>query len=285
MRKTVNKFLTLLRPHQWLKNLLLFFPPFFGRKMLDVDLLMVIVPTFVSFSFAASSGYILNDIVDRESDKRHSTKKDRPIARGDIPVGFAVIVAAFLCTTAVVLSSAVSRQFEGYLIIYFIITLLYSLYFKNVVIFDVLFLAFGFLIRVLAGGEAFHVTVSSWLFLTVFVVSLFLAIAKRLSEMSILGIDGSLHRKVLAVYSPKFLEGTLWVTSSVAVVMYVLYAIENKKELIYTVPIVIFGFLRFIHNVTKHKVTGDPTEALLNDPQIALAGIGWLIAVVSIVYR
>jgi len=274
----------LLRPHQWLKNLLLLFPPFFGGKMLDAGVLAVLIPSFVSFSLAASSGYILNDIMDREVDKLHISKKKRPIAHGDVSIVTAIFLAAFLLATALIVSSSVSRQFEAFLIIYFFISFLYSLYFKHVAIIDIFFVSFGFLIRVLAGGEAFRVAVSSWLFLTVFVVSLFLAVAKRLGEKTIIGSDGSLHRKVLAEYPPQFLEGIMWVTSSVAIVMYALYTIENNKNLIYTVPIAFFGFLRFIY-ITNHNGKGDPTEALLHDPQITITGIGWLIAVAAVVYR
>ncbi|NTV92497.1 MAG: decaprenyl-phosphate phosphoribosyltransferase [Chlorobiaceae bacterium] len=274
----------LLRPHQWLKNLLLLFPPFFGGKMLEADVLAALIPSFVSFSLAASSGYILNDIMDREVDKLHISKKERPIARGDISVVIAIFFAVFLLATALIVSSSVSRKFEAFLILYFFISLLYSLYFKHIAIIDIFFVSFGFLIRVLAGGEAFRVTVSSWLFLTVFVVSLFLAVAKRIGEKTIIGSEGSLHRKVLADYPPRFLEGIMWVTSSVAIVMYALYTLENNKDLIYTVPIAFFGFLRFIY-ITNHDGKGDPTEALLHDPQIAITGIGWLIAVAAVVYR
>jgi 4-hydroxybenzoate polyprenyltransferase len=273
----------LLRPHQWLKNLLLFFPPFFGGKMMEADVLAVLIPSFLSFSLTASSGYILNDIMDKEADRLHISKKERPIAHGDVSVVIAIIFATFLLVTALIVSSSVSRQFEAYLIIYFFISLLYSLYFKHVAIIDIFFVSSGFLIRVLAGGEAFRVTVSSWLFLTVFVVSLFLAVAKRLGEKTI-GSESSLHRKVLAEYPPQFLEGIMWVTSAVSIVMYALYTIENNKNLIYTVPIAFFGFLRFIY-IANHDGKGDPTEALLHDPQIAVTGIGWLIAVATVVYR
>lgn len=273
----------MIRPNQWMKNLLLLFPPFFAGKIFDQTVRSMILPSLLSFSLAASCSYIVNDIMDREADKNHQSKKERAIARGDISIPFAVILAILLYLTAMLISSSVSRQFEGLLIIYLLVSFAYTFFFRNLVLYDIFFIAFGFLMRVLAGGEAFRVTVTSWLFLTVFSVSLLLAAGKRLGELVSLGDNAHKHRKILARYSQNFLEGILWFSASSALVMYALYTIEQKKGLIYTAPVAAFGLLRYIYIVKDGK--GDPTDALLTDTQIMGVGLLWTLMIGFMIYR
>jgi 4-hydroxybenzoate polyprenyltransferase len=150
------------------------------------------------------------------------------------------------------------------------------------VLLDIYFIAFGFLLRVLAGGEAFRIPVTSWLFLTVFSVSLLLATGKRLGEMVSMGESAHMHRKSLSKYSVAFLEGTLWFSASAACVMYALYTLEHKNGLYYTVPLVVFGLLRYIFIVKEGK--GDPTDALLKDRQIMVVGILWTVMLGLMIY-
>ena len=282
MSKHINKYLSLIRPSQWLKNLLLLFPPFFGGRIFDPAVQKMIIPSLLSFSCAASCCYIINDIVDREGDRHHPGKKNRPLVRGDVSVAFAAVLAAVLYIMAIFVSVQVSTRYEGYLIIYLLLTFSYSIYFKNIVIVDIFFIAFGFLIRVLAGGEAFHVKVSSWLFLTVFIVALFLATGKRLGEIIMLGNDAAKHRNNLSQYTPAFLDGVLWFSAAAAIVMYALYTVENKSEMIYTVPIAAFGLIRYVYKVKDGQ--GDPTRALLKDTQILGAGMLWIAVIGVILY-
>jgi len=251
--------------------------------MFEPGVIMSIIPSFLSFSLVASSGYIINDIMDRESDRNHVSKKDRPIASGDVSVVTAIILAASLCAAGVVVSSTLSRTFEGFLIIYFFVSVVYSLYFKHRVIIDIFFVSFGFLIRVLAGGEAFQVVVSGWLFLTVFVVSLLLAAGKRMGELITMGNDAHKQRSILIQYSPAYLEGVLWFSAAASLVTYALYALEHHNRLYYTVPVVAFGLLRYIYTVKEGK--GDPTNALLQDRQIMGVGIIWAAMIGFIIYR
>ena len=136
--------------------------------------------------------------------------------------------------------------------------------------------------RVLAGGEIFDVKVSSWLFLTVFLVSLFLASGKRMAELLEMGDKAVNHRKSLSSYSPSFIEGILWFAASAALVTYSLYTIEQTGGLFYTVPLVAFGLLRYIYIVQTGK--GDPTDVLLSDRQIMATGIIWATAIGIIIY-
>lgn len=282
MQKILKQYAALVRHHQWLKNLLLFFPPFFGGKMLDPSVLKLALPSFLSFSLAASCGYIINDIQDKERDGYHASKKFRPIAQGNINLVTAIIIAVALYVTAMLVAGTVSQRFEGYLIIYLLVSFCYTIYFKNFVLLDIFFVAFGFVMRVLAGGEAFQVKVTNWLFLTVFIVAILLATGKRLGEMVSEGANALQHRISLSRYSSSFLEGVLWFSASCALVTYALYIIENRDGLIYTVPIAVFGLLRYIYVVKQGQ--GDPTDVLLKDRQIMLTGLIWVAMIGVIIY-
>jgi decaprenyl-phosphate phosphoribosyltransferase len=272
----------LLRPQQWAKNLLLLFPPFFAGKIFDMPVRSYMFPSLLSFCLAASCSYIVNDIIDRETDKNHHSKKNRAIARGDVSVPLAVVIAVVLYLSAMLISSSVSRRFEVFLTLYFVVSFAYTFIFKNIVIADIFFIAFGFLIRVLAGGEAFNIVISSWLFLTVFLVALLLGAGKRLGELVCLGDNAGKHRKILNQYSHTFLEGLIWFSAAAALVTYALYTLERKNALFYTVPLAAFGLIRYMYIVKQGK--GDPTEALLFDKQIMGIGILWACMIGLIIY-
>lgn len=273
----------ILRPQQWIKNLLLLFPPFFGGKMLQPTVLSAVFPALLSFSLVASCTYIINDLKDAKADNNHKTKKNRLIARGAISPPLAIMLAAVLYVAAMLIASSVSRGFQLLLILYLAVSFLYTFFLKHAVIADIFFIAFGFLIRVLAGGEAFNVSVTNWLFLTVFMVSLLLAAGKRLGELVSLGDDARLHRKSLTYYSSSFLEGILWFSASSALVTYALYALEQKSGIFYTVPLAAYGLLRYIYIVKEGN--GDPTEAILKDGQIMGVGILWVMMIGIIIYK
>ncbi len=247
---------------------------------------MSILPTavisLISFSVAASCSYIINDIRDIEADRNHEVKKGRVLAKGNVSVERAFKLAMLLCIIALLASLAVSKWFWLYLIAYLIISLSYTFFLKDIVILDIFVISFGFLIRVLAGGEAFDVTVSNWLFMTVFMVSLFLAAGKRMGELVYLGENAHNHRKSLAEYTPSFLEGILWFSASSALVMYSLYTLEQRSGLFYTVPLAAFGLLRYIFIAKEGK--GDPTDALLKDGQIMGVGVVWAAVIGVVIY-
>ncbi|MCK4816847.1 UbiA family prenyltransferase, partial [bacterium] len=246
------------------------------------DVLLKIFPALITFSLAASSSYIINDIRDAEADRNHVKKKDRVIARGDIAMPLAWFLSFLLFALSLGLSVFVSDLLWLYLTIYIAISLSYTFALKNVVIVDIFVISSGFLIRVLSGGEIFGVEVSNWLFMTVFMVSLFLATGKRAGELVSMGKSAGVHRKSLAVYSTSFLDGILWFSASAALVTYALYTIEERGELFYTVPLAAFGLLRYIFIVKEGK--GDPTDALLKDWQIMVVGIIWATVIGLIIY-
>lgn len=273
----------LCRPTQWLKNLMIFFPPFLSGALFDNDFMARGIPAFVVFCLVSSSGYILNDLVDREKDRLHPRKMSRPLPSGALSTKAAAALAVLLLFAGLNLAViATPYRFLLYLLMYLLVTTLYSLKVKEIPLLDVFLVATGFLIRLLAGGEAFAVTVSDWLFLTVFFLALFLSTGKRLTEKCNLGNDAELHRKSLAGYPDGFLDGAMYLTGGSVLVTYSMYTI-SRGQLLYTVPLCCFGLLRYILRI-KSGETGDPTESLLKDPILLCVGVLWVACIYGGIY-
>lgn len=269
----------ILRPLQWLKNLMLFFPPFLGGTLLQQGLFAASLLPVATFCLASSATYIINDIADRDFDKEHPTKKLRPLPCGDITVVNAMLLAAFLLVVAVLLASSVSAKFLLFLLAYLLVAAAYSFFLKEYPIIDLFCISSGFLLRLLAGGEAFGVTVSEWLFLSVFLLALFLSTGKRLSEKNTLGEQAGNHRKALSGYPVGFLNGILFMTGSAVLVTYTMYVVSRHKViLLYTVPLCCFGLMRYLLRVLSGK-GGDPTESLTKDMPLLVTGLLWALMV------
>ena len=268
------KYFALLRPKHWIKNIFLFAAPFFGGTLFSKTTLPVALPAFMAFSLCASAVYIFNDIQDIEHDRLHPKKKKRPIASGSISRNSALFFAFVLASLSFVISYGISTVFVCFILSYLAIQVLYSLYLKKVAVFDIFCIASGFVIRVLAGGSAFHVEVSRWLLLTMFMISLVLASGKRLAEARLLQEKAEEHRKSLDVYAISTLNEILMISSSGALIAYALYTVEQYRHLVYTVPVVTFGLFRYL--LLSKKGVGDPTDALTHDTWLVVTVILWL---------
>lgn len=272
----VRTILQLCRVRQWLKNLMLFFPPFLGGALISqINFLQMLIP-FSAFCLASSSTYILNDVFDSESDRHHPDKCTRPIASGRISVATALIFAAFLLICSIILAWNISLTFIVFMMAYFTVSLAYSAKLKDFVLVDIFCISTGFLLRLQAGGTAFNVAISEWLFLSVFLLSVFLSTGKRLAEKQHLGDEAQHHRKVLKAYPLSFLEGTMYMTGGSVLVTYTMYVISrNSSILLYSVPLCCFGLLRYILRVQSGK-GGDPTESLVRDIPLLMVGVAWV---------
>lgn len=280
----IYSFIKLLRPLQWLKNLMLLFPPFLGGIILQQQLFPAVILPLMVFCLASSAVYIVNDTVDCTADKQHPTKQFRPLPSGEITTGVALILAVILLVSAICLASMISVKFLVFLLSYLLVSVIYSLVLKNYPVVDIFCIASGFIFRLLAGGEAFHVMISEWLFLTVFLLALFLSTGKRYSEKNALGYTAGLHRKALAAYPDRFLDGLLFMTGSAVLVTYSMYVITRHSALLlYTVPLCCFGLLRYILRVQSGR-GGDPTESLLKDLPLLVVGISWAVMVGLSIY-
>lgn len=267
-------FLRICRPLQWLKNLMLFFPPFLSGTIFTPEVAVRGIPAFSAFCLASSAGYILNDIMDSEQDRLHPTKRFRPLPSGVVSPAVATALAGFLVLAGIgVAAITQSPRFLLFLLLYLLVTAIYSLKVKDIPLLDVFCVATGFIIRLEAGGEAFAVPISSWLFLSVFLLALFLSIGKRLTEKHNLGDGAELHRKSLAGYPDGFLEGAMYLTGGAVLVTYSMYTL-SRSHLFYTVPLCCFGLLRYILRV-KSGQSGDPTESLLKDIPLLLVSLAW----------
>jgi len=274
---TLADYIRELRVKHWVKNLFLFAAPFFGGVLFKDPALRLALPAFLSFSFCASAVYVLNDIVDIRTDRLHPKKSLRPIASGAISKGNAVLVAVMLTLISSVMSFFISPLFFGLLVLYLSIQLAYSTYLKRVAVADIFCIASGFVIRVIAGGAAFHVYVSRWLLVTMFMISLVLAAGKRLGEVRLLHEKVEAHRKSLDAHFVSTLNEILVISASGSLISYALYTIEQFRNLVYTVPVVTFGLFRYL--LISKKGGGDPTEALTGDRWLALTVIVWLLMI------
>ena len=263
----------LLRPIQWLKNLMIFFPPFLGGLIFQPGLLMKGILPFVSFCLASSSGYVINDLLDRHHDAHHPHKKNRPIPSGAISPEIAIVLALVCFASSLSLGFCVSYTFLLILLAYVVISTWYSLKLKELPLVDLFCISSGFLLRLEAGGVAFQENISEWLFLSVFLLAVFLATGKRLGEKLSLGDKAGGHRKALLCYPDGFLQGTMYMTGAAVLVTYTQYVIL-RHALIYTVPLCCFGLLRFILRVQAGQ-GGDPTESLLKDVPLFIVGLLW----------
>jgi 4-hydroxybenzoate polyprenyltransferase len=277
-------YLVILRPSQWIKNLIMFFPPFLGGALFTSSCITVSsFVSFISFCCVSSSLYIYNDLNDLKKDVLHPVKHLRPLASGVITKEAAIAIALSLCLLGFMLAFIVVRPLIPYLLAYGALTVVYTKWLKNLPILDLFCISCGFLIRLLAGGALFDIVISEWLFLSVFFLSLFLSTGKRLSEQQLLGAGAKDHRSSLCYYPEGTLDAILQVTAATVLLTYTMYTLAHP-HLVYTVPLCAFGLFRYILRVKSGK-SGDPTESLLKDlPLMFVSGL-WALLVAWSIYR
>lgn len=280
--KTFVAIIKIIRPHQWLKNLMLFFPPFLSGAFLPAAIISHGLIPFAAFCSASSANYILNDLVDCGKDSMHTVKRNRPLPSGQIHAPVAIALCCVLLLMAVTFGLQVSKTFLFYIVVYLGLSVAYTLLLKQMPIVDVFCISFGFVLRLYGGGEAFGVHISDWLFLSVFLLATFLSFGKRYSELRQLGAGAGVHRRTLEEYPEGFLDGALYLSGSAVLVTYAMYAI-TKPAMVYTVPLCAFGLLRYLMRVKTGR-GGDPTDALLCDIPLLLTGIFWVALVGWCVY-
>lgn len=282
--------LTSLRPRQWVKNLFVFLPLIFGKKIFafpeDVEVLFA----FLIFSATSSAVYLVNDVSDLKEDRAHKKKRLRPIAAGKVSVRTALTLAVLLGGLSLV-SAFLLNPLLGWLeISYILLNLAYSRFLKHKVLIDVGCIAIFFLLRVAAGSVVAGVEMSHWILFMTALLALFLGFNKRRQELH-LQKGGGTERRVLANYDGYFIDQMVSVVTASIVVVYMLYTVDAQtvanlgtEHLSYTVPFVYYGIFRYLFLVHKANVDGDPTTALLSDRQMLL-NIGlWIATCVSVIY-
>jgi decaprenyl-phosphate phosphoribosyltransferase len=289
------KYLEIMRPTHWSKNVFVFAALLFGRKLigpLDQVVLAVAssIGAFVCFCLASSAMYIFNDIIDRHTDCSHPEKARRPIASGQVSIGLAFFLAAVCAAAATAGSFMLVYEFGIIIITYLVVTTLYSLVFKELMIVDVIVISLGFVLRAIAGAVVIGVFVSPWLIICTFALCLFLGFSKRYSEIILLSENSVLFRRTLGGYTTELLSHMLNVTSGLAVVCFLLYTMDSRTvalfhtdNLFYTVPLVLYCVFRFSALIQKGRYTG-PVQIILYDRAFEIGFLLWVLACVAIIY-
>jgi 4-hydroxybenzoate polyprenyltransferase len=280
-----------LRPAQWSKNAFVLAPLIFAHQATDPGSVARALLAFAAFCCAASAVYLANDLRDREEDRRHPTKRLRPLAAGTLAAATAVAAALVLAGGAAAASVVLGWRFAALLAAYLGLGAVYSLWAKHVVILDVMAIAAGFVLRVVAGAAAIGAAVSNWLLLCTTFLALFLAFSKRRHELVLLAGNAADQRPVLDQYSPAFLDQMINVVTASSVIAYALYAVApetvakfGSERLLATVPMVLFGIFRYLFLIHQRAGLRNPTEAILTDlPFLANVGL-WGLAVLWVVY-
>ncbi len=291
-----SNILKLIRPHQWVKNVFVFVPMFFGGSLLDPSDIRNSSVAFLAFSLTASSIYCFNDIIDVEADRRHPLKCHRPIASGAISVGrawgiMALMFVLSMASTLLMDDRESMFQVAAVLLVYYVLNIFYCRLLKQHAIVDVCVIAFGFVLRVLAGGYATDIEPSKWLVLMTFLLTLFLSFAKRRDDVVRMNETGEVPRKNTIRYNLTFINQAITITASVTLVCYIMYTVSPEttarfhSELLYlTTVYVLLGLLRYIQLTVVDKKSGDPTKTLLHDRLTQVIVVLWALTFLVLIY-
>jgi 4-hydroxybenzoate polyprenyltransferase len=272
-----------LRPEQWLKNGFVLAPLVFSGLLDDTTAWGRSLAAVAAFCAASSAVYLVNDVLDREADRTHPTKRLRPIAAGDLPVPVAVLTAVALAVAAMTAAVGLGGWFPIVLASYLVLVVLYSAVLKRVVFIDVLVLAAGFVLRVVGGAVAIPVPISRWLLLCAYLLALYLALGKRRSELALLGDGAGAHREVLGHYTLGLVDQAISVVLGATVLAYTLYTVApdtvakvGSEGLMATVPVVLYGLFRYLFLLHRHELGGSPTRVLATDRPLLITVVVWL---------
>ncbi len=301
----------LLRPRQWTKNLALFAAITFSGQLFNLDSLWQVFLGFIAFCLLSSSTYIVNDLLDVHKDRLHPFKRNRPIASGRVSVNQALILLTFTLGVALISSFYLNWIFFMIAVIYLVLQMLYSLFFKSIAVFDILFIATGYILRILAGASIANFHISVWLLLTTVSLSLFLATGKRRSELTLLQNVKKIRvdeiRKSLSHYSEPLLDSFSVIFATSTFIFYTMFTflanptglqiqidvllpeflpfeLLKRKWLMITIIPVIYGIMRYLQDIYEKKEGESPDKVLLSDKSLLGAVILWAFLVVFIIY-
>lgn len=291
----MKKYLRLIRPQHWIKNVFVLVPMFFGGVLFDLTAIESGLLVFMAFSFIASSIYCYNDIVDADADRHHPVKCRRPIASGEVSVSHAYLlmaVMAVLSATMIMLLPSSERMGTAVVVaIYYVLNLAYCSKLKQYAVLDVCIVAFGFVLRIVAGGVAEEVALSQWIVLMTFLLTLFLSFAKRRDDVLRMNETGEAPRHNTIRYNLTFINQTITITASVTLVCYIMYTVSPEVEehfksqyLYLTSVFVLLGLLRYIQIAVVDKKSGDPVKVVLTDRFSQLIVAAWLVTFLIMIY-
>jgi 4-hydroxybenzoate polyprenyltransferase len=290
-KSTAALLLISLRPEQWTKNLIVFAAALFGGQLTNPAAIAAAGATFVIFCALSGAVYLFNDVADRDADRRHPLKRERPIASGALSPTVALTAGAGLGLGASAAAAAIHPWLAVIAAAYFALLLSYSFLLKHLVIIDALTIAGGFVLRAAAGGVAVGVPISHWLLVCTTLLALFLSFSKRRHELTLLAQGATDHRPILHEYSPYLLDQMIAVVTASTLVAYALYATSPETaqklgttRLGLTIPFVLYGIFRYLYLVHQKRAGGSPSALLVTDGPLLACVALWSLAVAVILY-
>lgn len=291
----IKSILRLTRPKQWIKNMFVFIPMFFGGELFDLHSVWLAVLTFFAFSLVASSIYCYNDIVDIDADRNHPVKCLRPIASGEVSIRLSYILMTLtFCLgmgVLLLLPPEVMSQVMAVIVFYYVLNLAYCSKLKQFAILDVCIVAFGFVLRILAGGFACELALSNWIVIMTFLLTLFMSFAKRRDDVLRMNSTGEAPRKNTVRYNLTFINQAITITASVTLVCYIMYCVSPEVSerfdtpyLYLTFVFVLLGLLRYIQIAVVDEKSGDPTKIILRDHFSQIIVVAWLLSFLLMIY-
>lgn len=308
MKKNLYNAFRLLRPRQWIKNFALFAPIIFTGELFTLPILEKVIWAFVVFCLASSAIYIINDMVDVNKDRLHPFKRFRPLANKDISLKAAFILAVVLTVLSLFISSFLPTTFLILIIIYLLLQLGYSAFLKHIAVLDILTIAAGYILRVYAGEFASGLHISVWLLLTTISVSLFLAVGKRRSELTLVSKHAGEHmatiRQTLSHYSERLLDVYASMFATATFILYALFTFQEepmkptlgllmphflpdwlaRKWLMITIIPVVYGLMRYLQDIYEKHEGESPEKVIISDKPLLICVIIWALLVIGIVY-
>jgi 4-hydroxybenzoate polyprenyltransferase len=289
MLSTTKAILVSMRPKQWTKNLIIFAAIIFSQNLNRPVFLAKVILAFILFSFLSGAVYIFNDLKDLEKDKMHQKKRKRPLPSGQLNSQVALITSSLVALFSLGISLFIEPLFGLVALSYFLLQICYTFYLKEQVIFDVMTIAAGFVLRAIAGAVVISVRISPWLLLCAALLALFLGLAKRRHELVLLENNASNHRPILEEYSITLLDEMISMVTSATIVTYALYTFFSETAakshyLMATIPFVIYGLFRYLYLMHQKNLGGSPEEILLTDGPLVVDIILWLITVCIVLY-
>jgi 4-hydroxybenzoate polyprenyltransferase len=291
-RSSAASLLVSLRPDQWTKNLIVFAALIFAVKLFDPAALANASAAFLIFCALSGAVYLINDVSDREQDRQHPIKRLRPIAAGELSPGAALTAATVLGATALAAAWTLRPAFGVAAASYLALFVVYTRSLKHIVILDVMAIAIGFVLRAVAGGLVINVHVSNWLLVCTMLGALFLGLAKRRHEITLLAEGAKGHRRILEEYDPYLLDQMIGVVAAATMVAYIIYCASPETHayfgtewMVLTTPFPIYGLFRYLYLVHRKAGGGSPSDMLLSDRPLLACVLLWGLTSIAIIYR
>ena len=279
-----------MRPRQWLKNLLVYAPLFFDSQALELESLLRTTAAFLLLCLMSGAIYIMNDLVDMDNDRQHPTKRNRPLAAGELNPNLARAVAVILVVSSLLAGFYLSIGFGFVLLAYFLVQVAYSFYLKNIVLLDALTVSAGFILRVAAGVAVIQVErFSPWLYVCTGFLALFIALGKRRQELILLGQEAGNHRAILNEYTVDLIDRLIAIVTTSAVVAYSLYTflaegLPENNLMMLTIPFVLYAVFRYLYLIHVRHEGGAPEEIFLRDRPMQASMVLWAVIVFVVLY-